>query len=52
MRGSGIDLYAVGQGSVTVRGFLNNLGTYAVDGGERRQLPFEPLTFQLGGKGD
>jgi hypothetical protein len=48
VRGSGIDLYAVGVGSVTVRGFLNNVGTYAVDGGERRPLPFEPLTFQLG----
>jgi hypothetical protein len=50
VRGSGIDLYDVGQGSVTVRGFVNNLGTYAVDGGERRLLPFEPLTFQLGEK--
>ena len=52
VRGSGIDLYTVGVGSVTVRGFLNNLGTYAVDGGDRRMLPFEPLTFQLGEKGD
>jgi hypothetical protein len=52
VRGSGIDLYAVGQGSVTVRGFLNNVGTYAVDGGERRLLPFEPLSFQLGVKVD
>ena len=52
VRGSGIDLYAVGQGSVTVRAFLNNLGTYAVDGGERRPLPFEPLSFQLGVKTD
>ena len=50
VRGSGIDLFAVGQGSVTVEGWLNNTGTYAVDGGERRQLPFEPLTFQLGEK--
>lgn len=47
VRGSGIDLYAVGQGSVTVRGFLNNVGTYAVNGGERRPLPFDPFTFQL-----
>jgi hypothetical protein len=52
VRGSGIDLYAVGRGSVTVRGFLNNVGTYAVDGGERRPLPFEPLSFQLGLKTD
>jgi hypothetical protein len=52
VRGSGIDLYAVGQGSVTVRGFMNNLGTYSVDGGERRPLPFEPLTFQLGFRTD
>lgn len=50
VRGSGIELYAVGQGSVTVHGFLLNTGTYAVDGGERNQLPFEPLTFQLGEK--
>jgi len=50
VRGSGINIYEVGRGSVTVRGFLNNIGTYAVDGGERRLLPFEPLTFQLGGK--
>jgi hypothetical protein len=50
VRGSGITLYEVGQGSVTVRAFLNNLGTYAVDGGERNLLPFEPLTFQLGEK--
>jgi hypothetical protein len=52
VRGSGIDLYAVGRGSVTVRGWLTNLGTYAVDGGERRALPFDPLTFQLGVKVD
>ncbi|MDQ3822343.1 MAG: hypothetical protein M3321_03780 [Actinomycetota bacterium] len=52
VRGNGIDLYVVGRGSVTVRGFFNNVGTYAVDGGERRQLPFEPLTFQLGVKTD
>ena len=51
VRGTGIDLYAVGWGSVTVQGWLTNLGTYAVDGGERRALPFEPLTFQLGEKG-
>jgi hypothetical protein len=50
VRGSGIELYVVGQGSITVRGFLNNVGTFAVDGGERRALPFEPLTFQLGVK--
>ena len=48
VRGSGIDLFAVGQGSATVQGWLTNLGTYAVDGGERRPLPFEPTTFQLG----
>jgi hypothetical protein len=52
VRGSGIDLYAVGVGSVTVRGFLNNVGTYSVDGDDRRPLPFEPLTFQLGVKLD
>jgi hypothetical protein len=52
VRGSGIDLYTVGRGSVTVRGFLNNVGTYSVDGGERRPLPFEPLSFQLGLKVD
>ena len=52
VRGNGIDLYVVGRGSVTVRGFLNNVGTYAVDGGERRPLPFESLTFQLGVKTD
>lgn len=52
VRGSGIDLYAVGQGSVTVQGWLTNVGTYAVDGGERRLLPFDPLTFQLGLKSD
>lgn len=50
VRGSGIDLFVVGRGSVTVRGFLNNVGMYAVDGGERRALPFDPLTFQLGEK--
>ena len=48
VRGSGIDLFAVGQGSVTVQAWLTNLGTYAVDGRERRPLPFEPTTFQLG----
>ena len=48
VRGIGIELYAVGWGSVTVQGWLSNLGTYSVDGGERRQLPFEPVTFQLG----
>jgi hypothetical protein len=48
VRGSGIDLFAVGQGSATVQAWLTNLGTYAVDGGERRPLPFEPTTFQLG----
>ena len=52
VRGSGVDLYVVGKGSVTVQGWLTNLGTYAVDGGERRLLPFEPLTFQLGVKTD
>jgi hypothetical protein len=52
VRGSGIDLYAVGQGSVTVRGFLTNIGTYAVNGGERKPLPFDPLTFQLAEKPD
>jgi hypothetical protein len=35
-----------------VRGFLNNIGTYAVDGGDRRLLPFDPLSFQLGVKVD
>jgi hypothetical protein len=50
VRGSGIDLYSVGQGSVTVRGFLSNIGTYAVNGGERKLLPFDPLTFQLSDK--
>jgi len=48
VRGNGIDLYAVGVGSVTVRAWPINVGTYAVDGGERRELPLEPLTFQLG----
>ena len=52
VRGSGIDLYVVGKGSVTVQGWLTNVGTYAVDGGERRALPFEPLSFQLGVKVD
>ena len=52
VRGSGIELYAVGKGSVTVQGWLTNLGTYSVDGGERRPIPFEPTTFQLGAKGD
>jgi hypothetical protein len=49
VRGAGIDLYAVGQGSVTVRGFswALNPGTFAVNGGERSGLPLEPLTFQL-----
>jgi hypothetical protein len=52
VRGSGIELYVVGKGSITVQGWLTNLGTYAVDGGERRLLPFEPLSFQLGVKVD
>jgi hypothetical protein len=52
VRGSGIELYAVGKGSATVQGWLTNLGTYSVDGGDRRLLPFEPTTFQLGAKGD
>ena len=52
VRGSGIDLYVVGKGSVTVQAWLTNVGTYAVDGGERRPLPFEPLSFQLGVKVD
>ena len=52
VRGSGIDLYVVGKGSITVQGWLTNVGTYAVDGGERRPLPFEALSFQLGEKGD
>lgn len=47
VRGTGIDLYAVGQGSVTVLGWPVNVGTYAVNGGERRDLPLEPFTFQL-----
>jgi hypothetical protein len=49
VRGAGIDLYAVGQGSVTVWGFpwALNPGTYAVNGGDRKPLPLEPLTFQL-----
>jgi hypothetical protein len=49
VRGTGIDLYTVAQGSVTVRGFswILNPGTYAVNGGERRVLPVEPFTFQL-----
>jgi hypothetical protein len=52
VRGSGIDLYVVGKGSITLQGWLTNAGTYAVDGGERRALPFEPLSFQLGVKTD
>jgi hypothetical protein len=48
VRGSGIDGSAVGQGDVTLRGWINNTGTYALNGGERRQLPFEPLTLRLG----
>jgi hypothetical protein len=52
VRGSGIDLYVVGRGSATVRAWLTNTGTYAVDGGERRPLPFDPLSFQLGVKTD
>jgi hypothetical protein len=49
VRGTGIDLYAVGQGSATVWGFPWAIvqGTYAVNGGERRLLPLEPLTFRL-----
>lgn len=49
VRGMGLDLSAVGQGSVTVRAFIWSLnpGTYAVNGGERRLLPVEPFTFQL-----
>jgi hypothetical protein len=50
VRGSGIDLFAVAQGSATVRGWPTNVGTYSVDGGERRFLPSDPLTFQLGEK--
>lgn len=52
VRGSGIELYVVGKGSITVQAWLTNVGTYAVDGGERRALPFEPLSFQLGVKTD
>jgi hypothetical protein len=47
VQGSGIDLSAVGQGSATVRGRLDNVGTYAVNGGERRLLPIEPFSFKL-----
>lgn len=48
VRGSGIDVFVVAQGSATVRGWPTNVGTYSVDGGDRRLLPSEPLTFQLG----
>jgi hypothetical protein len=45
--GTGIDLSAVGQGSVTLRGYPFNLGTYSLNGADRRLLPEEARTFQL-----
>ncbi|MGH2999749.1 MAG: hypothetical protein ACRDNM_10650 [Gaiellaceae bacterium] len=52
--GSGVDVFAVGKGTVIVQGQSDSStdGWYAIDGGARHSLPAVPsslLTFPLGG---
>ena len=49
VRGSGIDLTAVGKGSGWIKANASALtvGTYALNGGDRRALPDELRPFQL-----
>jgi hypothetical protein len=52
VRGSGVYLFAGGQGHVTLRGssvYKHADGTFSVDGGTFRSLPTRPLTRKLGG---
>jgi hypothetical protein len=52
VRGSGIYLFAGGQGHVTLRGsslYKQADGTFSVDGGPFRSLPTRRLTWKLGG---
>jgi hypothetical protein len=52
VRGSGIYLFAGGQGHVTLRGSSfhpKSDGKFSVDGGTFRSLPKTPLTRKLGG---
>jgi hypothetical protein len=53
VRGSGIYLFAGGQGQVTLRGsthYRNADGTFSVNGGKFRSLPARPLTREFGGR--
>ncbi|HEY2543721.1 MAG TPA: hypothetical protein VGH92_11800 [Gaiellaceae bacterium] len=52
--GSGVDVFAVGTGKVTMQGLPDSSadGRYSIDGGSWRSLPAVPsdlLTFPLGG---
>ena len=52
VRGSGVYLFAGGQGHVTLRGsshYPRADGTFSLDGGTFRSLPTRPLTRKLGG---
>ena len=51
LRGSGIDLSAVGRGTVTLHGEgeAGARGEYAVDGDAYKPIPERPLTVPLGG---
>ncbi len=52
MRGSGVYLFAGGQGHVNLRGssrYPRADGTFSLDGGTFRSLPTRPLTRKLGG---
>jgi hypothetical protein len=52
VRGSGIYLFAGGQGRVTLRGssvYRHSDGTYSIDGGAARSLPGRILERPLGG---
>jgi hypothetical protein len=51
IRGSGISLFAGGQGAVTLLGssvYPRHDGTYSIGGGRFRSLPAKPLTRQIG----
>lgn len=53
VRGSGIYLFAGGQGHVTLQGSVRypaHDGTYAVNGGTVRSMPTRPATRQIGGR--
>jgi hypothetical protein len=52
VRGSGVYLFAGGQGHVTVQGssvYPHADGKYSVDGGAWRSLPKKPVTRKIGG---